>query len=232
MILFKQENITRRSFFKNATCTALCCACLPLGILTGCARTPKHNNEERKKAKMTGTGKEHPAAACGTYCGACPAYIVKHGEDEQIKMRQQKRSSSGPAKAQKGIPPSNWMDGLLCDGCLSGGTLAAHCQRCNIRLCAADKQNNSRCSDCEELPCYRITNLINMGRYLHRDEYLPNLKKIREMGVQEWVKYEEERWRCPKCGMPMSWYDAECVGCGEPRSGRLFPLTENEIQSL
>ena len=65
-----------------------------------------------------------------------------------------------------------------------------------------------------------------MGNYLHRDEYLPNLKKMREMGVQEWVKYEEERWRCPGCGLPMKWYDPECVGCGEPRSGRVFPLTE------
>jgi hypothetical protein len=129
-------------------------------------------------------------------------------------------------KAQETIPPPNWMDGLLCDGCLSGGTLPSHCQTCEIRLCAENKQNDSRCSDCDELPCHRVTNLIEMGRYLHRNEYLPNLEKIREMGVQEWVEYEEERWRCPQCGLPMSWYDAECVGCGEPRSERLFPLPE------
>jgi hypothetical protein len=221
----KKMNITRRKFAKNVTCAALCCACLPLEVLADSAKSPKHKNEEREKVKMTGTGKEHLAAACGTYCGACPAYIAKHSEDEQIKMRLQKRSSSGPTKALKGIPPSNWMDGLLCDGCLSGGMLAGHCQRCNIRLCAANKQDDDRCSDCEELPCYRITNLMNMGHYLHRKEYLPNLKKIREMGVQEWVKYEEERWRCPQCGLPMSWYDAECAGCGEPRSERLFPLS-------
>jgi len=222
----KKKIITRRKFVKNVAGTALCCACLPLGVLADSARTSENNNEERKKVKMTGTDKEHLAAACGTYCGACPAYIAKHGEDEQIKMKLQKRFSSGPTKALKGIPPSNWMDGLLCDGCLSGGMLAGHCQNCAIRKCAENKQNDSRCSDCEELPCYRITNLINMGRYLHRKEYLPNLKKIREMGVQEWVKYEEERWRCPQCGLPMSWYDAECAGCGEPRSERLFPLSK------
>jgi hypothetical protein len=223
----KKKNITRRTFVKNVTGTTLCCACLPLEVLTDSTRTPQHNNEERKKAKMTGTSKEHLAAACGTYCGACPAYIDKHSEDEQIKMRLQKRSSSGPMKAEKGIPPSSWMDGLLCDGCLSGGKLAAHCQNCAIRKCAENKQDDSRCTDCEELPCYRIMYLINMdGGYLHRKEYLPNLKKIREMGVQEWVKYEEERWRCPGCELPMSWYDAECIGCGAPRSEELFPLTE------
>jgi len=173
---------------------------------------------------MTGTDKEHLVAACGTYCGACPAYIAKHSEDE-------KRFSSGPMKANiDGFVA--YMNNQRCDGCLSGGMLAGHCQTCEIRLCAANKQNDSRCSDCEELPCYRITKLINMGGYPHRKEYLPNLKKIREMGVQEWVKYEEKRWRCPQCGLPMSWYDAECAGCGEARSERLFPLSKNKIQSF
>jgi hypothetical protein len=184
------------------------------------------NLKIRKELKMTGTDKEHLAAACGTYCGACPAYIARHGEDEHIKMRRQKSISSGPMKALKNIPPPNWMDGLLCDGCLSGRMLAGHCQSCKIRLCAANKQNDSRCSDCKDLPCHHITSLIMMGDYLHRKEYLPNLERIREMGVLEWVKNEEERWRCLQCGLPMSWYDPKCAGCGEPRSERLFPLSK------
>ena len=205
------DKITRRKFVKGVAGAAVCCACFPLDSLAA---------SEKDKIKA-GKSKVHLAAACGTYCGACPAYFAKHGDDRQKKLRRQMKHSSGP-----GIPPSNWMDGLVCDGCLSGGKLAGHCQMCNIRLHALDNQDNSRCSECKELPCYRIKNLINMGRYLHRDEYLPNLNKISEMGVQEWVKYEEERWRCPRCGMPMSWYDAECVGCEEPRSERLFPLSK------
>ncbi len=208
------EKITRRKFVKGVAGAVVCSACLPLDSLA--------SSEDNSELKIKdGRVKVHLAAACGTYCGACPAYLAKHGDKEQNKMRLQKR----PTKTMKGVPPSNWMDGLVCDGCLSGGKLAGHCQMCNIRLHALKTQSNSRCSDCKELPCNRITNLINMGNYFHRDEYLPNLKKIREMGVQEWVKYEEKRWLCPKCGMPMSWYDAECAGCGEPRSGRLFPLT-------
>jgi len=214
---YKKENTTRRKFIKGVAGVAVCCcACFPLDILA--VSEEKKSNDEK--------GKDFLAAACGTYCGACPAYLAKHSEDEQIRMKLQKGVSSGSVKALKGIPPSNWMDGLLCDGCLSGGMLAAHCQNCAIRKCAASKQNDSRCTDCEVLPCNRITNLINMGGYLHRKEYLPNLKKIREMGVQEWVKNEEERWRCPKCGLPISWYDTGCTRCGEPRSKQLFPLAE------
>ena len=211
--------ITRRKFVKGIAGTTVCYACFSFDYLTA-------SEEEGKNLIDDSKGKEHLAAVCGTYCGACPAYIAKHSEDEQIKMRLQKRVSPGPIKGLKTIPDPGWMDGILCDGCLSGGQIALHCQRCAMKVCAANKQDVTRCSDCKELPCYRIMNMINTG-LLHRAEYLPNLEKIREMGVQEWAKYEEERWQCPRCGLPMSWYDTECIGCGEPRSGQLFPLISN-----
>ncbi|MBN1927341.1 MAG: DUF3795 domain-containing protein [Prolixibacteraceae bacterium] len=216
MGLNKKENTSRRKFIKGvAGAAAFGCACFSLNSLAA-------SSGDKIKA---GKGKEHLAAACGTYCGACPAYLAKHGSEEQIKLRLEKRLSSQQPKPLKRIPDPRWMDGLLCDGCMSGGMLAAHCQNCAIRNCAANKQPDSRCAGCEELPCQRITGLINMGSYLHRKEYLPNLAKIREMGVQEWIQYEAARWRCPRCGLPMSWYDAECVGCGEPRSKELFAVT-------
>ena len=161
---------------------------------------------DTRNADQDGKGKERLAAACGTYCGACPSYIATHSEDEEIQR------------------PNPWGD---CDGCLGGGKLAAHCRACGIRLCAANKRSVTRCSDCEELPCHRITSLINAGGYPHRKEYLPNLEDIRRIGVQHWAKNEEERWRCPKCRLPMSWYDTECARCGEPRSEILFPLSED-----
>lgn len=217
MVHTRKDCATRRKFCRELAGAAF------TGALFGLEAVAIPNPGSEGEAAGNGI---QLAAACGTYCGACPAYLAKHGTDEQVKKKRQLISSSAPTEPLKGIPPSNWMSGLLCDGCLSGGILAPHCQRCNIRLCALNKQSNARCSDCAELPCYRITNLINMGRYLHRDEYLPNLKKVREMGVQKWVQYEEERWRCPKCGLPMSWYDAECIGCGAKRSERVFSLSQ------
>jgi len=145
----KKECTTRRKFCQGLAGVAFTGAFVGLDAMA--VSNPK------SEGAAAGNG-EHLAAACGTYCGACPAYLAKHGEDEQIRMKRQKISSSVPAQAQKGIPPSNWMNGLLCDGCLSGGQLAAHCQRCNIRLCAANTQKNSRCSHRKELSCNRITN--------------------------------------------------------------------------
>ena len=217
MVDDKSECTSRRRFCLRLTGVAF------TGALVGWETRAVANPESKGEAAGN---REHLAAACGTYCGACPAYLAKHGEDEEVRTKRKAISSSAPTKARAGIPPSNWMDGLLCDGCLSGGELAAHCQRCSIRQCALNTQENDRCSDCEDLPCFRIERLMNMGHLLHRSEYLPNLEAIREMGVQKWVRYEEERWRCPKCGLPMSWYDAECIGCGAKRSERLFALGE------
>ena len=119
MVNAKKQCTTRRKFCKRVAGVAITGAFV--GLETTAIPNPK------SKGEAAGNG-EHLAAACGTYCGACPAYIAKHSESEQIKVRLQKRLSSGPTKALKGIPDPSWMDGLLCDGCLSGGMLAAHCQ--------------------------------------------------------------------------------------------------------
>ena len=214
----KIKDLTRRRFVKGVAGAAFCCAWLPLEGLSASAKTSEHNSEDGKEIQETDTGKEHLVAVCGTYCGACFAYIAKNSQDEQIKSKLQKEFSSGPMKLN--------MESFGCDGCLSDGKIAAHCQSCAMRKCAASKQNVTRCSDCTDFPCSLITNFNNDGR-LHHAELLENLRQIRKMGIQKWAKYEEERWRCPQCGLPMSWYDRECTGCGTPRSKRLFPLAQN-----
>lgn len=203
--------INRRKFVKSVAGSAVCCACFSHFMAPG----PEDKIRDERDGYL--------AAACGTFCGACPAYIAKHSTEEQNNNRQQKSSSAGLVKGRKMIPDPAWMNGILCDGCLSGGQIASHCQHCELKTCVENKLDVIRCSDCTELPCFRVSNMINTG-LLHRAEYLPNLEKIGEMGVQAWVEYEKKRWSCPRCGIPISWYDAECTGCGEPRSGKLFPL--------
>jgi hypothetical protein len=209
----EKNAITRRKFVKGIAGVTVCYTCFSFDGLSAV---------EWDKTRED-IGKEYLASVCGTYCGACPAYIAKHSTDEELKLRRAKRVTTESAKPGKSIPNPHWMDSILCDGCLSGGQIAAHCKSCAMKTCAESKQNVTRCSDCSDLPCNRVTVMINTG-LLHRAEYLPNLDKIRKMGAREWVKLEEERWRCTKCGLPMSWYDAGCVRCGEPRSEKLFPL--------
>ncbi len=74
---YNNEKITRRKFVKGVAGAAVC-ACFSSDSLAA---------SEEDKIK-DGKGKVHLAAACGTYCGACPAYIAKHVEDKQKKMIQ------------------------------------------------------------------------------------------------------------------------------------------------
>jgi hypothetical protein len=47
------------------------------------------------------------------------------------------------------------------------------------------------------------------------------------MGIKNWARYERERWQCPECSDPLSWYDSVCSNCGAKRSERLFSLTQD-----
>jgi hypothetical protein len=149
MALHDNKKITRRIFVKGMAGAAVCCACCSLDRLAA----------SKEISLQGGEANVHLAAACGTYCGACPAYLNKHGRGADIYPSKPVNASIDSFVAM--------MEALQCDGCLSGSKLAAHCQNCSIRKCAAGTQVNDRCSECTQLPCYRITNLINQGGYPH-----------------------------------------------------------------
>ncbi len=212
---YSKEKTTRRRFMKEITGAAVCSACLGLKGRAAPAWIPGPSSGEDKTARETDKGKEHLVAVCGLYCGACPMYLATQSKDEQKLQALLKQFSTGPMKLT--------MEDILCDGCLGNGRVASFCRRCAIRACPKDKSNVTLCSDCPDFPCSRITDFNNDGM-THHAEVLDNLRRIREIGIQEWAKYEEERWECPGCRLPMSWYDVKCSGCGAARSGRLFKL--------
>lgn len=210
MGIFKQENMTRRNFVKGIAGVTVGCACLQLDCLAASA----------SNSKNTAQGKENLVAVCGLYCGACPMYTATQSKDEEEIKALLKQFSSGPMTLKK--------EDILCDGCIGGDRVASFCRDCPMRACPNDKQDVIRCSDCQEFPCSRITDFNNDGMP-HHGEVLNNLRQIKKMGIQKWAKYDEERWQCPKCKSPMTWYDSKCSGCGAPRSDQLFTLREFSI---
>ena len=189
--------ITRREFVAGVACT------VAAGKLTA---------QETDTAK-----KENLVASCGLYCGACPMYLATQENNQERLASMLKQFGSGQMKLSQ--------EDLLCDGCLGGGRLASFCRKCAIRDSAIAKTKTRRCSECAEFACSRITDFNNDGM-LHHAEVLENLRQLRTMGIKDWAKHEEERWRCPKCQATVSWYDPECSKCKAPRSARLFPLSK------
>ena len=78
----------------------------------------------------------------------------------------------------------------------------------------------SFCVECEEFPCRMVNKkLINSHpddmRFKYRHEVSENIKKIIDLGVNDYVKYQTERWTCPACGGRVVFYKNKCVECGK-----------------
>jgi len=161
---------------------------------------------------------EHLAAVCGLYCGACSLYRARRDDNPQRLEELVKTMSE-----RWQVKPEE----IDCDGCLAGGRLMPYCRQCKMRLCAAEKPGVTRCSDCPDFPCSLITDFNNDGMR-HHAEVLDNLRRLQEIGVEAWLKKEEERWRCPQCGTPVDWYAQTCFRCGTEQPYRLPSLPREQ----
>jgi hypothetical protein len=203
MITKIKEITTRREFVKEVVCVAA------VGSLAGVQIIAQTASGSEKNEKLV--------APCGLYCGACPMYLATQDKDEQKIKDLLKRFSAMDSKMT--------LADLQCDGCIGGGRVASFCRKCAMRECAGNKKDITRCADCTEFPCSRITSFNNDGM-THHAEVLENCRRLKEVGIKEWAKREEDRWSCPKCRAKISWYDNACSKCGTPRSDRLFPLKQ------
>ena len=41
-----------------------------------------------------------------------------------------------------------------------------------------------------------------------------NIKTIKAIGMDSWLKRREKRWRCTECGTAFWWYQKACEACG------------------
>lgn len=88
--------------------------------------------------------------------------------------------------------------------------------QCGIILCRKRKENGYRfCDECPDYPCEDVMEKENRytSRYPLKESPLENLRMIREMGMEEFLKQERERWTCEKCGSPIDVHHGVCSGC-------------------
>ncbi|MBN1569890.1 MAG: DUF3795 domain-containing protein [Acidobacteria bacterium] len=210
-----KECTSRREFVQEVAGVAGALVCAPcLGRAFALSAQDAAAKGTNKADEGSG---ELLVAPCGLYCGACPMYLASQEKDDQKLKAIMQQFGGGKMQLKR--------EDLLCDGCIGGGRVAAFCRKCEMRSCAEGKPNVTRCSDCSEFPCTRITSFNNDGMQ-HHSEVLSNLRRLKGMGIKEWTEYEEDRWRCPQCRTKLSWYDKACSKCGAKRSERLFPLKQ------
>ncbi len=124
---------------------------------------------------------------CGLYCGACP-----------VMLKTRAGTETGP-----------------CHGCKSEQP-AGHCVDCAIKTCARSKGYDF-CDQCASLAaCDKMRAFMADPEWPYHQSVLKNLAMIRRNGLTEWLEAQDQRWRCPNCGTPHSWWDETCSHCGQP----------------
>ena len=125
-------------------------------------------------------------APCGVYCGACPSF------------------------------------NKTCLGCASESKNQKRTSKwgCAVRNCCYIDKEINYCIECDNFPCKRIKKKLidthpNDIRFKYRHEIPDIFVKMKEMKLEDFLEFQEERWSCPHCGSIVHFYKYKCSNCGE-----------------
>ena len=133
---------------------------------------------------------------CGMNCGLCKRYLAY----------------------SRGIPEEKGKI-IHCQGCLPLN------KKCFIKKGCRKLQNNEVkfCFECENIPCQNLDRLDKRYRKQYDMSTLENLKELKEKGAKEFLKRQEEKYRCSQCGDVISVHDGKCYSCGCKRKLKTNP---------
>lgn len=125
-------------------------------------------------------------APCGIYCGSCPSL------------------------------------GKSCKGCGSDDKDQKRTSKwgCKIRVCCYETQKKDYCIECEQYPCKILKKKLvdshpGEPRFEYRRDIFENFRKMNELGIEDYVRYQQKRWTCPHCGGTVYMYHYKCSQCGK-----------------
>ncbi len=128
------------------------------------------------------------AGPCGFYCGTCRHYLAR---------------AKGMLKEKK-----------LKHGCKGCRIQDKRCSWVKRNCTLLKKKQVEFCFECKNFPCDDLKKLHE--RHVQDDDVslLDNLHRIKEIGVTQWLKEQEDKWRCALCGGVICVMDRECYDCG------------------
>lgn len=133
------------------------------------------------------SNKKELIAPCGMNCAICSGYLALRHD---VKSR--------------GIRMS------YCKGCRPRDKKCAFLKkRCELLL-----NNKVRfCYECKIFPCERLLRLDKRYRTYFRMSMIENLRTVKDKGISGFLKKEEEKWKCPKCGGVICCHNGICFNC-------------------
>ncbi len=76
------------------------------------------------------------------------------------------------------------------------------------------------CFECTDFPCANLRALDNRYRNKYGMSMIENLNYIKANGIKQFLKNEQERWKCPGCGGIICVHNGTCYTCNQTREAR------------
>lgn len=130
-------------------------------------------------------------APCGMNCAVCSGYLALKYDVKSKGIR---------------MP--------YCQGCRPRDKKCAFLKRrCELLL-----DNKVKfCYECDNFPCERLRCIDRRYQTHFQTSLIENLESIRRNGLSEFLKKEEEKWQCPKCGETICCHNGICFNCSLDR---------------
>lgn len=128
------------------------------------------------------------AAPCGIYCGTCRHYLAR---------------SKGLLK-ERGLK----------HGCAGCRIQDKNCAWVKKDYALLRKKEIDFCFECKDFPCVNLKKLDQRHSRNYKVSLVDNLLEIEKISVKQWLKEQENKWRCPEYRGHMCVHDRECYDCG------------------
>ena len=104
-----------------------------------------------------------------------------------------------------------------CPGCrLFDNDKPVTIAKCKIKNCIELEKNKLKfCYRCDKFPCSRIKQMDKRYRTKYNMSMIENLENIKNHGIRKFIRNEETRWACKKCGGTICCHRGYCYSCGK-----------------
>jgi hypothetical protein len=126
-------------------------------------------------------------APCGMNCAICSGYLAYKNKLSQVRGKC------------KGCRPRNKQCAFLKKRCAD-----------NLKLL---KGEIDFCFECHCFPCHWLERLDNSYKQKYGMSMIENLIEIKNKGIQEFIKNQYKKYKCPICGSLISVHNKKCFSC-------------------
>ena len=106
-----------------------------------------------------------------------------------------------------------------CFGCNDERNKPSYCSKCIIKNCIEKNGNDKQlCFKCKKYPCKRLKALEKRYSTKYGESLFENFERIKTLGIRDFVKEADQKWRCKECGEYVCVHRDVCLHCGTKNS--------------